>query len=92
MLEILLFWQLVRTASRYRRLPCRPLFNECCSLGLPCVLMMAYAADGDNVADAVGLVQAVSKLLPKSEEAAEPRQWQMPSSWSILLSPSPMYA
>jgi len=47
---------------------------------LPCLLLLAFASEGDNVGDAVRLSDAARVAVP-TLLAGESVQWQFPPSW-----------
>ena len=66
---------------------CRPLYRMCCAGDLPTVLLMAYAADGNNIPEALMLDSASAPAIPPGmcPAASEGVQWTLPPSWATLV-------
>lgn len=65
-------------------LPPWPVLQELQRVGVSSTLLSAFAAEGDNAADAMGLAgAAVSVVLPGA--ALQPQQLQPPCSWAGLM-------
>lgn len=65
----------------------RPLYRLCCAAGLPTALLMAYAADGNNIPEALLLASASAPAVPAGLCPAPEKdeKWRIPPSWAPLL-------
>lgn len=66
---------------------CRPLYRLCGAAGLPTILLVAYAADGNNIPEALLLASASAPALPAGfcPDLPEGENWRIPPSWAPLL-------
>eukprot|EP00892_Ulva_mutabilis_P004740 jgi/Ulvmu1/2638/UM014_0090.1 len=71
-----------------RRVAPWPLYRMCCAAEVPTALLMAYAADGNNIPEALLLAAASAPAIPAGvcPNTSEGAQWHMPPSWATLVS------
>ncbi|GAB5579340.1 proteasome assembly chaperone 2 [Prionailurus iriomotensis] len=62
-----------------------------CSKEIPMVVLLKFVSEGDNIPDALGLVeylnewlQIIKPCLQCDDPTASALQWKMPSSWRLL--------
>uniref|UniRef100_A0A8C2PBS1 Proteasome assembly chaperone 2 n=1 Tax=Capra hircus TaxID=9925 RepID=A0A8C2PBS1_CAPHI len=65
------------------------LYDEGCSKEIPIAILLKFVSEGDNIPDALGLVEYLNEWLqiikPHCEDpTASSLPWKMPSSWRLL--------
>jgi len=69
----------------------KTLYDEGCSKEIPMVVLLKFVSEGDNIPDALGLVeylnewlQIIKPCLQCDDPTASALKWKMPSSWRLL--------
>ncbi|XP_007196286.2 proteasome assembly chaperone 2 [Balaenoptera acutorostrata] len=69
----------------------KTLYDEGCSKEIPMVILLKFVSEGDNIPDALGLVeylnewlQIIKPCLQCDDPSASALPWKMPSSWRLL--------
>lgn len=67
----------------------KTLYDEGCLKEIPMVILLKFVSEGDNIPDALGLVEYLNEWLqiikPCGENpTASALPWKMPSSWRLL--------
>ncbi|CAK7311257.1 Proteasome assembly chaperone 2 [Vulpes lagopus] len=67
----------------------KTLYDEGCSKEIPVVVLLKFVSEGDNIPDALGLVEYLNEWLQIikpccDDPTAAALQWKMPSSWRLL--------
>ncbi|XP_008700344.1 proteasome assembly chaperone 2 isoform X1 [Ursus americanus] len=67
----------------------KTLYDEGCSKEIPVVVLLKFVSEGDNIPDALGLVEYLNEWLqiikPCCDDPTKSAlQWKMPSSWRLL--------
>ncbi|XP_049476435.1 proteasome assembly chaperone 2 isoform X1 [Panthera uncia] len=67
----------------------KTLYDEGCSKEIPMVVLLKFVSEGDNIPDALGLVEYLNEWLQIikpccDDPTASALQWKMPSSWRLL--------
>lgn len=67
----------------------KTLYDEGCSKEIPVVVLLKFVSEGDNIPDALGLVEYLNEWLQIikpccDDPTASALQWKMPSSWRLL--------
>ncbi|KYO35326.1 proteasome assembly chaperone 2 isoform X2 [Alligator mississippiensis] len=66
------------------------LFTESCSKGIPMAVLLKFCSEGDNIPDALALVNYLNEWLQliKNEQSSSTTttasHWKIPSSWKLL--------
>ncbi|XP_071812228.1 proteasome assembly chaperone 2-like [Apostichopus japonicus] len=64
------------------------LFRECCERDVALAVLLVFCSEGDNIPDALNLVQYLNQWLKLAEENsagnAKGGPWKYPASWSLL--------
>ncbi|XP_013368924.1 PREDICTED: proteasome assembly chaperone 2 isoform X2 [Chinchilla lanigera] len=67
----------------------RTLYQESCSKEIPMAVLLKFVSEGDNIPDALGLVEYLNEWLqiikPQSDDPTPSTlPWKIPSSWKLL--------
>nr|XP_004656884.2 proteasome assembly chaperone 2 [Jaculus jaculus] len=66
----------------------KTLYDESCSKGIQMAVLLKFASEGDNIPDAIGLVEYLNEWLqitkPCSDSKPSTLPWKFPSSWRLL--------
>ncbi|KAF6089056.1 proteasome assembly chaperone 2 [Phyllostomus discolor] len=69
----------------------KTLYDEGCSKEIPVAVLLKFVSEGDNIPDALGLVeylnewlQIIKPHLQCDDPTASALPWKMPSSWRLL--------
>ncbi|XP_055983576.1 proteasome assembly chaperone 2 [Sorex fumeus] len=68
----------------------KTLYDESCSKEIPVVILLKFVSEGDNIPDALGLVEYLNEWLhiikpcSKDDPTTSAVPWKMPSSWRLL--------
>uniref|UniRef100_A0A8C3X5A7 Proteasome assembly chaperone 2 n=1 Tax=Catagonus wagneri TaxID=51154 RepID=A0A8C3X5A7_9CETA len=67
----------------------KTLYDKGCSKGIPMAVLLKFVSEGDNIPDALGLVEYLNEWLqiikPRCDDPTESAlPWKMPSSWRLL--------
>ncbi|XP_044776804.1 proteasome assembly chaperone 2 isoform X4 [Neomonachus schauinslandi] len=67
----------------------KTLYDEGCSKEIPVVVLLKFVSEGDNIPDALGLVEYLNEWLQIikpccDDPTASALKWKMPSSWRLL--------
>ncbi|XP_007517240.1 proteasome assembly chaperone 2 [Erinaceus europaeus] len=67
----------------------KTLYEESCSREIPMAVLLKFVSEGDNIPDALGLVEYLNEWLhiiqPRSADpTTSALPWKMPSSWKLL--------
>ncbi|XP_003219766.1 proteasome assembly chaperone 2 isoform X2 [Anolis carolinensis] len=65
------------------------LFTESCSEGIPMVVLLKFCSEGDNIPDALALVDYLNEwlhltTLQNESSTLKSSRWKIPSSWKLL--------
>ncbi|KAB1258427.1 Proteasome assembly chaperone 2 [Camelus dromedarius] len=69
----------------------KTLYDEGCSKDVPVAVLLKFVSEGDNIPDALGLVeylnewlQIIKPCVQRDDPTAAALPWKMPSSWRLL--------
>lgn len=59
------------------------LFNKCVIKEIPCSILLDFCSDGDNIPDALKLVNYLNDWF-QLKEKQNTKNWSIPPSWNFL--------